>query len=660
MNAILAVTAPEHISDGVDRSPLEADFDKNWPDAVQYLPAAADDAAPIPNEQFAPNPARAEIFDGYTFVFYEKKQFDFLMAPITTGKGKALLYEVVPQDTQVDDFIRYVKGVAGEKGLGEFEDGSEGKGVVVVQFMPSNQEHLEWYTQFYTSVSLRLDQRLITQKDFLPAILSNDASGLRRQLEEETEEHTRGGNQSTTAPGAMDVDSNPPAASSQPLLRRRQRGAAKSRFRGFGITLDDEDEQPTEAPALPAPTPSAAEPEPSQEGLFVSQPVDSQALEVPIRNTRQSQRKRPAPAVSDPQEILDGFAPTAAQAKRRRIAAGEDPLPREATPTPPPPPAEPAQQQKPVATTPKIKKEMDVLDLARQHREEVEARDKAEREELATAPEGLDLAEIRRLQIQEPIALRQLPPARSREQDIADGRWDPAWNGRKNFKKFQKRGAVQGRPPQRIIVSLEAVKAKGYGISDDYWLEDSHSSAQGMRNSKKTAATPSSRSQSKSQNQSHARTTRDRSTTPALGSGLGSARTQNSSKRVVGLAPVDSSEEQQEDAEDTDMMVDDNSHNRQAVEGDDDDDDDDDDVIVSTSRTTRSTRASTTQPSQPSTQRDRARSSRATTTAAAGKRAAPAPPPAREKPAKRPKVIAIRDSDEEESEDELRFRFGRR
>lgn len=32
----------------------------------------------------------------------------------------------------VDDFVCFVKGVVGEKGFGFFEDGSEGKGVVVV------------------------------------------------------------------------------------------------------------------------------------------------------------------------------------------------------------------------------------------------------------------------------------------------------------------------------------------------------------------------------------------------------------------------------------------------------------------------------------------------------------------------------------------------
>ncbi|KAK7756900.1 hypothetical protein SLS62_000916 [Diatrype stigma] len=686
VNAILAATAPEHVSDGVDRSLLEADFDGNWPHAIQFLPATGDDAAPIPNEQFSRNPARADIFDGYTFVFYEKKQFDFLMAPITTGKGKALLKEVIPEETQIDDFIRYVKGVAGEKGLGEFEDGSEGKGVVVVQFMPTNQEHLEWYTQFYTSVSLRLDQRLITQKDFLPAILNNDASGLRRPLEEETEEQqrqqhtTHADKQPATAPEVMDVDDQPPVAPLQPLARRRQRGAAKSRFRGFGVTLDDEDE-PTEAPVPPAPAPAAAEPESSQEGLFVSQPVQSQASEVPIRNTRLSQRKRPA-AHDDSEEILDGFAPTAAEVKRRRIAAGEDPTPRETTPAPP----EAAKQQQPAAKTPKIKKEIDILDVARQHREEVEARAKAEREDLATAPEGLDLAEIRRLHIEEPMPLRQVAPERTRDQDVADGRWDPAWNGRKNFKRFQRRGAVQGRAPPRIIVPLGQVQAKAYGIGDDYWLEnDSMTSQAAARKKKKTdsistpvaasisqARSGQSRSQTPSENPNQSRNvraaSRGASATAASGASARSLQSTNtSSKRIEGLAPVDSSEvEEDGDGDgDGDMQLDDN-HDRQAIVGEDDDDDDDDIIAASAPRSTRSARGqsattTTTQPSQRSSRSTANTTAAATAATAKGKRPAMAPPltTARAKPAKRPKILSIADSDDE-SEDELRFRFGRR
>ena len=687
VNAVLAAAAYEQVDDGVERCALEADFDGSWPDAMQFLPPASDDAAPvIPNEQFAPNPARADIFDGYTFVFYERKQHESLMAPITAGKGKALLSEVVPGQTQIDDFIRYVKGVAGDKGLGEFEDGSEGKGVVVVQFMPTNQEHLDWYSHFYTTVSLRLDQRLITQKDFLPAILSNDASGLRRPLEEESGERqqTTQPEKSTTAPDAMNVDNQQTTYPARPASRRRQRGGP--RFRGFGVTIDEEDEPPS-APA-PAPTPTIAppapEPESSQEGLFVSQDVRSQDLEEPEQTTRRSQRKRPAPSAPEPSEAMDDFAPTAAQVKRRRIAAGEEvPAPVPATPSPPPEEEQQQRaQQKQEAKTPKIKKELDVLDLARQHREEAEARARAEREELARAPEGLDLAEIRRLQIQEPMELRRpgggaagagAGARTTRDQDVAEGRWDPAWNGRKNFKRFQRRGAAQPRAPQRIIVPLEEVQPKAFGIGDDYWLEDGN-----RRKTPATAAAAGGRGHSRSMSRSQPQQREH-----AWNGSVASAAAR-------GAPPAaDSSEDEPDEHEDRDMLLDSggkkHSHPTDTrssgaimeVENDDVDDDDDEDVVITAPRT-RNSRASTTTTTQPS-QRTRGSTPGITqqqSTRAGKKRPATAGPGAgagagaRSRNAKRPKVIAIGDSEDDDddddggdddgSEDELRFRFGRR
>jgi nijmegen breakage syndrome protein 1 len=123
------------------------------------------------------------MFEGYTFVFYEKRQHENLLAPIFEGGGKALLKEVVPNNTTVDEFVEFVKQTAGEKGLGSFEDGSEGKGVVVVRFNPVKGAGSDWFADFNNQVSLRLDHRLIEQNEFLDAILGNDASVLRRPLE---------------------------------------------------------------------------------------------------------------------------------------------------------------------------------------------------------------------------------------------------------------------------------------------------------------------------------------------------------------------------------------------------------------------------------------------------------------------------------------------
>jgi nijmegen breakage syndrome protein 1 len=185
IKAIVAAATPVSPTEegAVAKSPLEEDWVKSFPNSLDYLPPRGEEPTERDDSAYAPDPNRQDIFEGYTFIFYEKRQFETLLAPITEGRGKALFREVVPNETHVDDFVGYVKGVAGEKGLGEFEDGSEGKGVIVVRFNPVKGPGSEWYSNFNRQVSLYLDHRLIEQNEFLDAILGNDASVLRRPLE---------------------------------------------------------------------------------------------------------------------------------------------------------------------------------------------------------------------------------------------------------------------------------------------------------------------------------------------------------------------------------------------------------------------------------------------------------------------------------------------
>jgi nijmegen breakage syndrome protein 1 len=184
VNAIVAAATPvPSANEGEEpKSPLEDDWNANFPNPMDYLPPRGEEPTERGDDSYAPNVDRSDVFEGYTFIFYEKRQFDTLLAPINDGGGKAFFREVIPGETQVPDFVRYVKGVAGEKGLGEFEDGSEGKGVVVVRFNPVKGAGIDWFADFNRNVALSLDHRLIEQNEFLDAILGNDASGLRRPL----------------------------------------------------------------------------------------------------------------------------------------------------------------------------------------------------------------------------------------------------------------------------------------------------------------------------------------------------------------------------------------------------------------------------------------------------------------------------------------------
>ncbi|KAG6367841.1 hypothetical protein INS49_002036 [Diaporthe citri] len=494
MEAIIEAATPRAGDvDSVQLSALEMDFDANWPEAMRYLPPKADaPGADRLDDFFAPDERRRNIFDGYTFVFYERKRFEELHPAITSGKGKALLSEVVPGLTSTDEFIRYVKGIAGEKGLGEFEDGSEGKGVVVVRYTPPpDHEKAEWYLSFYNQVALRLDHRPVEPRDFLPAILDVDPSQLRRPLEFDSTQPEQAGqfpNQAANSENnnlPMDVDEaregvaiedSPPQP---PKTRRRDRRAPKSRFKGFDTGIDEDEEELDPASRLSVATETS-------QGMFMTQPAEVSAV------ATLSQRKRP---FSEPdRDIMEDVAPTAAAIKRRRLEAAEANTPPKDQ-TPPPeqdeaPEPQPQQQRgsgrgKAAAGGRKgnknVRQDEDILDLAIQYREEEEANAQAERERLARELRDgdIDYEAIRRLTLVEPMNIRRPQEHRTREQDIQEGRWDPRWNGRKNFKKFRKQGETAGRPQQRVIMSLKPARVRVHGIGNDYWLEDG--GAQGRR-----------------------------------------------------------------------------------------------------------------------------------------------------------------------------------
>ncbi|RGP79574.1 campothecin resistance conferring [Fusarium longipes] len=598
-------------------SPLEQDFYQNWPDALQHLPPRGGEPVQHPDSTYAPDLGRKDIFEGYTFIFYDQVQYNNLLAPVTSGGGKALLRKVSPQETEVDEFVQYVKGVAGEKGLGAFDDGSEGRGVVVVRFIPSKGVAIDWYVEFFRTVSLRLDHRPIEQSEFLEAILIKDASILRRPLEVESSHNTQEQNpiqQEAEASGGSQnlntqAQTSQPTEESQTAPRRgRTRKPIKRRFAGFDDESDVDMDSIPQAPA-PAPIPAAqpatqptahAQPE-EEEGLFVSQEVDIPAEPQPSSNTRSSQRKRPASPFPE-DDLMDGMTTAAERFKRQRIDRGDDM-------------DEPAEQMETekVETIPKpkkkIKKEFDILAMAAENREKEEARARAEKEDLANLPDDIDLSEIRRLNIVEEIEVRQPNNVRTREQDIRDGRWNPKWNGMKNFKKFRPRGETTGRQPARTIVPLTQVKTKEFGVGDDYWLED-----EGTDRRKSNPTQPSGREMQLS----------DPTPTPV-------SIPTRSHERTVTTVISDSSDEE-------------DSGNTQR----------------SSAPATRTRGAQAAALQSQSQANSRSQTSRST--ASQGSKRAAAEPAAGQQPSKRarPTRRAVEIADSDDSDDELKFRFGKR
>ncbi|KAF2756271.1 hypothetical protein EJ05DRAFT_488053 [Pseudovirgaria hyperparasitica] len=491
--------------EGPARSLLEDEFDKYWPSAIDYLPAAGKEPIPRPAEYYVPDPERSEVFAGYTFIFCDDAQYNTLQAPISNGSGKALLYKLQHGQTTPEDFVRYVKNVAGEKGLGEFEDGSEGRGVVCVR-MRAQKGWEEWAIEFQTQVQLRLDQRDIEQNEFLDAILMKDASVLRRRLQEEEDPMT---SQLQYPPVSSSIPRPPPTApgSSQmpqetqgsqcndqtqletqqvstTLTRRKPRRIiTQSRFKAF----DDSDD---EAPII---IHSHSDDEMEDAGV-TQRSVVTDSYPPNTQPDHSIQRKRPH---SNKDDQFAELLPAAAAIKRRRIEAGlvqdDDPGPSAVLAQQAPKKSKVDEMNALRKAANRKNKDIDVREALREQKEAQEANERRRAEAAEEEQQQYDDTEIkalRNLAIIEEMDIKPRNSSMLQKQNNAAhdaARWDDRWNGRKNFKKFRRQGARHAAAPplrgHKVIVTLEEVKKKDYGIGsieDNYFLEDSNNTTRGQ------------------------------------------------------------------------------------------------------------------------------------------------------------------------------------
>jgi nijmegen breakage syndrome protein 1 len=220
--------------------------------------------------------------------------------------------------------------------------------------------------------------------------------------------------------------------------------------------------------------------ESQSQGLFVSQDPPRMDLDregSQVSDTQRGGRKRSTPPIDydDSQDIMDDVAPAAQAFKKRKLAV-ESARRLRGESTPPPPVAKAKHIAKAKAKA--VKEEIDVQEvLAKKQAEEAEKAAqaeelaRAEREALQETLDGMDMDAIRNLAIVEEMPVtRKAPPPRTAAQADEGDRWDERWNGRKNFKKFRRRGADPNGPRvSRVIVPLEEVKKKDFGIGDEYW-----------------------------------------------------------------------------------------------------------------------------------------------------------------------------------------------
>ncbi|KLJ12992.1 hypothetical protein EMPG_12035 [Blastomyces silverae] len=433
IEAIVYATTPGDLGSEEALCPLEEDFDAAWPDPTQYLPPKGREPTQRPDAAYEPNPNRINVFEGYTFIFCDASRFEDLQGLITNGHGKALLYEMERGRTTADDVVSYINQVAGNKGLGHF-DGTGGVGLV--QFQKADQ-HCDWEGEMENRVAGITGQKIVETSEFLDAILGNDASSLLRPhpkdiLLGQSERLDEQAPVNEDDPVRMDVSDT--QAPSHPSKRSRTRTFV-SKFKTFDDGFDMD--------SIPVYTLEQGD-------------GSEQASQAMIMESLPDQSQTNLP-VSEGEDMVSELLPGAAAMKvhlagsRKRIQST--------------PPLETSQKPK--------KAKLNVMEAARQRRQAVDEAAMQQREQEVASfremTESVDIGRLRNLAIIEEMVV----PVMSREQiDPAESvRYDERWNGRKNFKKFRRKGhgCSIPRTVQPVIVPLEEVKRKDFGLGKAYW-----------------------------------------------------------------------------------------------------------------------------------------------------------------------------------------------
>jgi hypothetical protein len=183
VDALVYAATPADLAEEENASPLEQDFDTAWPKPENFLPPAGKEPTVQPPESYAPNRQRENIFESYIFVFVDQAQFETLMPVITAGHGKALLFNVTPGRTTVEEALMYVRNAAGDKGFGDSSDEKTEGGVIMVRHNKVDKEWASWFNNFLSGISVALNQGAIVQGEFLDVVLANDPSRLKRSVD---------------------------------------------------------------------------------------------------------------------------------------------------------------------------------------------------------------------------------------------------------------------------------------------------------------------------------------------------------------------------------------------------------------------------------------------------------------------------------------------
>ncbi|PLB51617.1 DNA damage response protein RcaA [Aspergillus steynii IBT 23096] len=437
IDALVYAATPSDLDNLESLSPLEADFDSAWPDPTEHLPPPGKEAVQRPKEAFAPNPDRINVFERYTFVFGDSTQFDNLQDAVTNGHGKALLYRIENGATTAEEIVQFMRNTAGRNGLGRRRSGPGG--VVLVRYRAKSR-YEDWSQELSDQVAAITEQRVIEQSEFLDAILANDATSLCTALEPASQdvESVPSSEPPQSAPSPTADVQMVPESQDEPPTQASTKSSKGPRVRSFKSKMKAFDDG-FDINAIPAyADDDAIDPAPSME-------IDA-TVDPPTQ---------PDSTPHEEEDVMANLLPGAAAMKRRRAETMKS--------------AEPASQVKSEDSPRPKRQKLDIREAARQHREAEDAQRLKRQEETTSLQDSLKDANVEQLKGLAIVEEMEVPSRRDADRDT---RWDDRWNGRKNFKKFRRKGDG-GAPRHRIqtvIVPLEEVTRKDFGIGEHYWV----------------------------------------------------------------------------------------------------------------------------------------------------------------------------------------------
>ena len=317
------------------------------------------------------------------------------------------------------------------------------------------------------------------------------------------------------------TQNHPPEQEAPPRKRPRIRAAPISRFKAF------DDEFDMDAVALYEPPDESIESQthPSQGTAPTPFSVEDESSQV---NGHAGGGHKRARSPSD-DAMVDGLLPAAAAMKKRNLAFDQENKRKNVTEAQ----HHTEEHDRRKARKAPSRQEIDVRAVARERREAEEEAARRDQEVLEAKLGDISVEEMKKLA----VVVEMEVPTRNERADRANGdasdRWDERWNGRKNFKRFRRKGEGDGsarRQTQNVIVPLVEVKRKNYGIGEAYW-----SSSRDKENDsgRKSGRGGNVSSQTQTQTQSQTQPLAEDSTSPTM------TRLQQEAADIVGSIDVD-------------------------------------------------------------------------------------------------------------------------